>query len=624
MTAAMSSMPSIPKLSHPMQAALAEKIRDAGQRLEVELARRQRARELDDERLRLEGSLSEFVRAAWRHIDPSDYEDSWAIEGLCAHLQAVTENKIPRLCCNYPPRCGKTLVTSVCWIAWTWARRWHTYRSGPAVKFLCGSYSHALSLMNSNLTRRLIMSDWYQERWGDRFCFLDDQNTKVQFDNNWGGSRISTSIGGTLLGVGANIICVDDPHNTADIESEAERDTVIQWWKEISSTRLNDPKQSAVVLIMQRLHEEDCTGHVFNEGGDGWTSLMLPMEYDIRRHCITSIGWEDPRGLDDDGSSLFEVDPDSGAAIPRDAEAEAILEKREGALMWPERFGPKEVNSLKRNLGPYLASGRLQQSPAPKSGGILRRDWWMLLEPEAGNKFPPTTNRICSVDGAFSERTDGDFSAFTIWGITRDPKTGRNQACLMSAWHGHLPLHGDLVPRMEHEVKAPGDRPELLKRKDQLYKSRAGEKFGLVEKVRAECLRLDVDRLLIEAKGPGISVAQEFWRLYSHDGIMVEMVNPKADKVARAHACVPLFANELIWAPAKDWAEMVINEATVFPRGKHDDLVDSTTQALLWYRQSNLLRTGDEYVADDRSAEMSRGKFDHYQSVAERYFGSWR
>jgi hypothetical protein len=161
---------------------------------------------LEGERLRLEGSLIEFVEEAWPFIDAAPYQPNWAIEALCEHLQAVTHGRISRLLINFPPRCGKTIITSVCWIAWTWARRERTFRSGPQVRFLTGSYSHTLALGNANLTRRLIQSPFYQRLWGSRFTFRDDQNTKVQVDNSEGGSRLATSVGGTLLGVGGDII----------------------------------------------------------------------------------------------------------------------------------------------------------------------------------------------------------------------------------------------------------------------------------------------------------------------------------------------------------------------------------------------------------------------------------
>jgi hypothetical protein len=110
----------------------------------------------------LEASLIDFVREAWPAIDPAPYQGCWAIEVLCEHLQAVSAGQIRNLLVNFPPRCGKTTITSICYPAWTWAQSEVSFLTGPQVRFLCGSYNHELSLTNSNLTRRLILSPWYQ------------------------------------------------------------------------------------------------------------------------------------------------------------------------------------------------------------------------------------------------------------------------------------------------------------------------------------------------------------------------------------------------------------------------------------------------------------------------------
>jgi hypothetical protein len=423
---------------------------------------------LEGERLRLEGSLIKFVEEAWPYVDAAEYQPNWAIDALCEHLQAVTEGRISRLLINFPPRCGKTIITSVCWIAWTWARRVRTFRSGPQVRFLTGSYSHTLALGNANLTRRLILSPFYQRLWGSRFTFRDDQNTKVQVDNSAGGSRLATSVGGTLLGIGGDVLVVDDPHNVAQAESEAERETVSNWWSELSTTRLNDPKQSAIVVIMQRLHEGDVSGTILS-GDEDWCHLMIPMEYDWRRHCSTSLGWNDPRGLDDDGIPLVE----DGTA--RDAEAAVELDDRNGELMWPERFGAKEVEAIKVGLGPYMASGRLQQSPQPKGGGIFKSEWWQVWE---GTHFPVIDLVIASLDSAFTEKQENDPSALTVWGTFKHPETGKTRIILIDAWRKHLQMHGSATPRLEHEILQLGDDAKIRRYKDTLWAKRVGKAWG--------------------------------------------------------------------------------------------------------------------------------------------------
>lgn len=295
---------------------------------------------------RYEGSLFEFVQDAWTWIDSSEFKTCWAIEAFCDHLELVTLGYIKRLLANYPPRCAKTNIVSVCWPAWTWARSEIGFTSGPQVRFLCASYNDRLSLLAANKTRRLILSPFYQRFWGSRFALQWDQNTKTQFDNTAGGSRIATSVRGGLLGLGGDVVNVDDPHNTETekvIESDADRNRVASWSQELFSTRLNDPKKSAIVLTMQRLHEGDLSGVVLDEmekGGEDWVHLMIPMRYDEARHCVTvklpqyegKPLWEDPRIIDAEETG------------------------HDGQLMWEERFGEAEVQNLEHRLGPYMCT----------------------------------------------------------------------------------------------------------------------------------------------------------------------------------------------------------------------------------------------------------------------------
>jgi hypothetical protein len=121
------------------------------------------------DRQRCERSLYEFVRAAWPIIDSSEFEHNWALQAFCEHLEAVTAGQIPRLLANYPPRCAKTTIASICWPVWKWVRQERSFLTGPQVRFLCGSYSAMLSLQNATKARRLILSPWFQANRGHRF-----------------------------------------------------------------------------------------------------------------------------------------------------------------------------------------------------------------------------------------------------------------------------------------------------------------------------------------------------------------------------------------------------------------------------------------------------------------------
>jgi predicted phage terminase large subunit-like protein len=547
---------------------------------------------LAEERAELEGSLLGFVEAAWPSLDPSPFQSNWAMDALCEHLQAVTEGQVKKLLVNFPPRCGKTLVTSVCFPAWTWARSEQSYLSGPQVRFLCGSYNDDLSLQNSTKHRRLIQSPFYQRRWGKRFTITLDQNTKTQFDTSAGGSRISTSARGSLLGIGGDIVVLDDPHNTRQAESEAERLSALTWWREISTTRLNDPKQSAIVVIMQKLHEEDVSGVILSsEWGADWCHLCIPMEYEHRRHCTTVLGWEDPRGLDDDGQPLI-VRDETGMRTPRDEIAAQALEQRDGWLMWPERFGPKEIARIKAELGPYMASGRLQQAPMPAKGGIFQREWWQLYESPDG-KFPIFEHVIASLDSAFTAKEQNDPSGLTIWGVFRCDSGLTNmdgqllhqrpqyRIMLVHAWRKHLPFSGPRIERKPDESWAT-------------FKRRTEHTWGLMEWLQDSCMRFRVDKLLIEAKASGISAAQELRNRYGFQGWSIETCPVKGDKVARALAVQPMFSQFQVFAPDRDWADMVMTEMSMFPAGRYDDLTDSATQALKYLRDRGWGATDEE------------------------------
>lgn len=419
------------------------------------------------------------------------------------------------------------------------------------------SYAQQLALRDSVKTRRLIESPWFKQRWGSRFKLTGDQNTKIRFENDQGGYRLATSVDGSLTGEGGAIIVIDDPHNATEMESEAVRDSTLMWWDEAMSTRLNDPKTGAYVIIMQRLHELDLTGHILSKNHGEWCHLMLPMRYDSSRHCVTSIGWQDPR-------------------------------TRDGELLTPERFGEAEVRDLERRLGPFATAGQLQQTPEVRGGGILKREWWQLWESSDG-KFPQLEYIIGSLDTAYTEKQENDPSAFTVWGVFRDAY-GNGKIVLMHAWQKRLELHGPEIERL------PGEG-------DAAYLRRAQEHWGLVEWVGHTCRRFKIDRLLIEAKASGITVAQEIRRLYANDGWGVQLVDPKAqDKVARAYAVQHLLADGMVYRPDREWAQMVEDQAAAFPKAAHDDLVDTMTMALKHLRDIGLAVRREEKHAEDQEA----------------------
>ena len=548
-----------------------------GQQIDIE---RQLA-ELD--RVDCEESLYKFLKHSWKYIDASPFTEGWPIEAIAEHLQAVADGEIRRLIINIPPRMGKSSITSCAFPAWVWAQSHASPTSGAGVQFLHASYAQQLSLRDSVKCRRLIESPWYRSLWGDRFKLTSDQNTKGRFDNDKNGSRLSTSVGSALTGEGGSIIVVDDPNAAQEAFSEATIASTIEWWDGALSTRLNDPKTGAFVVIQQRLSEEDLTGHIMSKDEGEWTHLCLPMRYEWQRHSVTSIGWNDPRGCDDEGEPLVEVD-EEGNRVAINIEAQIELEEtREGELLWPDRFGETEVTILEKQLGPWSAAGQLQQRPEPKGGGIIKREWW---QPWDSLHFPNMDLIIATLDTAYTTKTENDPSAMTVWGVftsgvsVQSPSHAGNR-------------HGERVS-YERQYTETAPRVMLMHAWQGRY-----ELHDLVLKVSDTCRRLKVDTLLIENKAAGHSVAQEIRRMYGHEKFGVHMFDPKSqDKLARLYSVQHLFAEGLVFAPARQWAEMVITQVGQFPKGKHDDLVDTVSMAMRHLRETGAIMRGDEFKAE--------------------------
>jgi predicted phage terminase large subunit-like protein len=307
-----------------------------------------------------------------------------------------------------------------------------------------------------------------------------------------------------------------------------------------------------------------------------WTVLMVPMHYDPERHCRTSIGWEDPRGLDDDTRLPLRG---VGQKPPFWCDE---LGARNGELFWPERFPAWTVEREMETMGPYAVASQFEQSPTPRGGGLIRQEDWQLWERP---RFPTFDFIVVSFDGAYTEKTMNDPSAATVWGRFMLPEDRRPHFMLIHAWQKRLPMN-DVV--------------------EQLARTCLGDYVSDVREPMADETRRSptADALLIESKGPGISVGQEITRLYGRRKWRTFLITPKGDKTARLLSVQHLFAAGQIWAPDKDWAQTVIDEVCSFPKAAHDDLTDCTSQALRWLRDVNLVMTAEE--ADEDWTERNR------------------
>jgi predicted phage terminase large subunit-like protein len=468
--------------------------------------------------------LYRYLSQAWPKVDPAGFQGNWHLEVVCDYLMAAIRGEIRRLIINIPPRSGKSTSVSVAAPTWAWIDQ-------PQTKWLFASYAERLAIRDAVKSRRLLQSEWWQNRWGHKWRFAGDQNEKSRYENDKGGYRLSVGVGGSATGEGGDFLVIDDPHKVQEIESDTQRETVTDWFDQTMSTRLNDPQTGTIIVIMQRLHEGDLTGHLLMTGE--WEHLCLPMEYH-EKHIFVS---------------------------PMDVRSE------EGQLLHPERFPLKEVRALRRTLGARAAAGQLDQLPAPEDGDIFPRNGWRYWKPGTSaiacpscegrgrygpeqevcphchglgdiDYWPQIDEAITSWDMSFKDTDGTDFVVGQVW--------GRKGARFYLLWQ--------VRDRMSFTVTVQA----FVALKNAWPLARA----HLVEEKANGAAVIDV----LKKKIPGIIA-----------------VNPKESKAARAHAVSPLVEAGDVWLPhpsVADWVDEYIEEHVKFDNGLHDDQVDATTQAL--------------------------------------------
>lgn len=499
-----------------------------------------------------ESSLSAFIRHAWPIIEPGQkYVHGWHIDFICQHLEAITDEVqfddgtyYNRLLANVPPGTMKSLVTNVFWPSWEWGPK-----NMPHLRYVCTAHSQDLAIRDGLRMRRLITSEWYQKHWGDRVTMTGDQNAKTKFENTATGFRQACAFE-SLTGARGDRVIIDDPHSVDSANSEQQRQSTITTFLEAIPTRLNNPDKSAIVIIMQRLHEDDVSGVALDQGL-GYDHIMLPMRFEPARAQPTMLGYEDPRTV-------------------------------EGELLFPERFPLHVVERDERAMGPYATAGQFQQSPIPRGGGIIKPSWWRLWDEP---NYPPIEYVVLSLDTAYTEKAENDPSAFTIWGLF-EGGSGTGTTRMQDRY-------GKPIEYVKsYQSGEIGQTPKLML----MYAWAERVEFHeLVQKVASTAKKFKVDKILIENKAAGHSVAQELRRLFATEDFFVQMYDPKTlDKTARLYSVQHIFAEGMVYAPDKDWAEMVIRQVSSFPKAKHDDLVDTVSMGVKHLRDIGLLTRSDE------------------------------
>lgn len=498
-----------------------------------------------------ERSLHSFVRQGWSQVEPQrTFMDNWHIVAVCEHLEAVTDGRIKRLLFNVPPGTSKSLLVCVFWPAWVWTTR-------PHKRFMFSTYADALSTRDSVRCRNLIQSQWYQARWP--MLFSEDVNTKGLYKNQATGWRLASSVGGKGTGEHPDYNVFDDPHNTdpKSVESDVERQAVLDWWDGKMTTR-GAIVDCAQVGVMQRVHPLDLSDHVQRKGT--WEVICLPMRFESYENAVrdgktvrvprmkpTSLGWTDPRTVD-------------------------------GELLWPEAYPDAKIKDLEIDMGEHHALAQLQQRPSARGGGMFQREWFSRILQAA----PPLYRLVRYWDKAGTAGGGGAQTSGVLMGLTLEIAVATGGA----RRRGHV-----VVLHCESGRWRSADREDVIRATAALDRQRWGNA---------------VETWVEQEPGSGGKESAEN-TVVNMAGFICNAERVTGPKEVRAEPFASQCKVGNVSLLAGDWTAAFIAELCVFPGGRLRDKGDAAGGA---YNKLNaadgVLRGSDDLTTKPREHEGER------------------
>lgn len=320
--------------------------------------------------------LDLFIAKTFQHLnDDRNLNPNWLLGTMAWHLGQVERVAIRRLIINVPPRHLKSISASVAFPAFVLGRN-------PATTFTLVCYSQELGEKMMRDLRSVLSSSWYRRAFPNVHL---TKNTSSEIVTDRNGGVNMTSVEGTLTGRGSDIIIVDDPIKPGDVQSEAERKRVNEWFSNTLFSRLNDKKTGRIVVAMQRLHEDDVTGHLTASPDHGWTVLKVPAIAD-----------------------LDTLHPVIGRPAP--------YSRPVGSVIDPDREDHETLAQLQRDLGSLVFAAQYQQEPLPRLGNLVKRGWFRTYTSQ--EREQPFDAIVVSWDTASAANDNNDFSAGSVWGVS--------------------------------------------------------------------------------------------------------------------------------------------------------------------------------------------------------------
>jgi predicted phage terminase large subunit-like protein len=323
----------------------------------------------------LKEDLMSFIHRCFNELNPeTQFLPNWHIEQIAAKLEQVARGKIRRLIINLPPRNLKSIAASVGFPAWFMGHN-------PSAHIIAASYGQDLATKFARDTRKIMSTAWYHRLFETR---ISQQRAADDFATIQGGSRMATSVGGSLTGRGGDIIIIDDAMKPEDALSEVIRKKANDWFDSTLQSRLNNKETGAIIIIMQRLHQDDLVGHVLEQ--DNWEVLSFP-----------AIAEEDE------------------LHVIENAFGRKTVARKAGEALHPQRESIARLEAQKRSMNEYNFASQYQQTPMPKGGNLVKYAWLRWYVP---GEEPAKFDRVIqSWDTANKSAEVNDYSVCTTWGI---------------------------------------------------------------------------------------------------------------------------------------------------------------------------------------------------------------
>lgn len=495
------------------------------------------------------------------------------VEGYRAHWTALCEaagqstaykQRTQDLAVNVGPISLKSRIVMVMAVAWMWTR-------APSWEVFCASGTPSNVSRDSLACRDLVTSEWYRETFDIQWRIKDDLDRVDKWGTTAGGVRESRGAGGSVTGIHADGILLDDPDDAAKVWSDAARRDAMTFWLALGN-RIKDPRRPLRIVVQQNLHDEDLTSRLVRLG---MPRLAIPVEFspgERTRLYTAPFGWVDPRTL-------------------------------EGQLLHPTRFPVTFLTSERIRLGTHGFEAQYNCNPRPLDGGMIKRGWFQFFRIEDDvreglvDRPRPTgcleaakapalvlkTKRRLEVDndiewipGMVVRHIDLDWLTISV-----DATFGSLEATASAV--GLLVVGGKGMRRFVFDDKS---EPMTF--------------HATVAAIKALVAKWPARKVIIELKANGASIIEELTKqvrdskVLGVDGrpamVVVEPINPEGGKESRAAAMVPAIEAGCVYLlDGAPWLEAFVGEVCVFPNAKRDDRVDALSQLMTHYRDSDVV-----------------------------------